>query len=138
MADRSTSNLGELGEAFVAQWLQTQNYQLLYRRWRCRLGELDLVMITADRAIACVEVKTRSAGNWDLDGLLAVSHRKQEKLWQTAELFLATHPQFNDRAVRFDVALVHCGKRRPLNTYFQAIGDRYLSLQDYLEHAFTR
>jgi putative endonuclease len=130
--------LGELGETFVAHWLATHHHQILYRRWSCRMGELDLIAVTPDRTIALIEVKTRSAGNWDLDGLLAVSASKREKLWKTAELFLAAHPDRAHQNCRFDVALVRAHKRQPTGDKpWQLIAGRYLSLQDYLEDAFS-
>jgi putative endonuclease len=120
---------GERGEAFVATWLEQQQYKILYRRWNCRLGELDLVAVSPDRTIALVEVKTRSARNWDLDGLLAISHQKRQKLWKTAQLFLMAHPDLADRVIRFDVALV---RYQP-----QALSGNDLKLQDYLIDAFS-
>lgn len=137
MANRSQSHypdIGVLGEDIVAQWLQSTGWKILHRRWRCRWGELDLVARldshyeTAGETqgvrllrinpkskielplIAFVEVKTRSKGSWDAGGLLAITPQKQAKLWQAAQCFLTTYPDFADYPCRFDVALVSCQK----------------------------
>ena len=75
------------------------------RRWRCRAGELDLVA-RSGQELVFVEVKTRSPGNWDRNGALAITPAKQLKLLRTAELFFIQHPQWAHLARRFDVALV--------------------------------
>ncbi len=121
-----TNNIGSLGEELVGYWLQTQGWSILYRRWRCRWGELDLVArqsqtqssqgrSIAQATLAFVEVKTRSSGNWDTNGLLAVTPQKQAKIWKTAQLFLAQHPALADLPCRFDVASVCC-KQLPFSS----------------------
>ncbi len=102
-------NLGELGEQVTAKWLQTQGWQIIASRWRCRWGELDLVAYypaTMETQLTFVEVKTRQAHNWDEDGLLAITPQKQQKLFRTAKLFLAMSPRWADTNCRFDLALV--------------------------------
>ncbi len=98
------ANLGQLGEELVASWLQSQGWTILHHQWRCRWGEIDLIAQSSQ--LIFVEVKTRSQGNWDLDGLLAVNLKKQSKIGETAQYFLAEFPDLAEYPCRFDVALV--------------------------------
>lgn len=123
----AAKHLGNAGEAFVSNLLEANGWQILAIRWRCRWGELDV--IARDRTwLIFVEVKTRSRGNWDLNGMLAITPQKQRKLWRSAREFLAHHTYLATLACRFDVALV-------LN---QASDDsNCFQLEDYIESAFS-
>ncbi|MGB5710745.1 MAG: YraN family protein [Waterburya sp.] len=145
------NKIGTLGEQLIGKWLQLQNYELLSQNWRCSWGEIDLIaQDKATKAIAFIEVKTRSDHNWDEDGLLAINAVKQQKLLQTASLFLAKNPHLAELPCRFDVGLVSyqvCDKLIDSNFMLQKINqlqidqsviiDGYrLTIKNYLQAAF--
>ena len=139
-------NLGVYGEQLVENWLIQQGWEILYRRWHCRWGELDIVAKgyhaqggkLSSEILIFVEVKTRSHGNWDLDGRLSITRAKQRKLWTSARLFLTRHPYLAQLPCRLDVALVSCRNKQPdVAQAHLALpnGRQYLVLQDYLVNA---
>ncbi|TAF10623.1 MAG: YraN family protein [Nostocales cyanobacterium] len=112
------TDIGDLGEDLVAQWLESTGWEILHRRFSCRWGEIDIIAQYHDQTatattanhqnsiLAFVEVKTRSAGSWDAGGRNAITLQKQVKLCSTAEKFLAQYPEKADYPCRFDVAIV--------------------------------
>jgi putative endonuclease len=100
VADRAT--LGRTGEDAALDHYRRRGFELVARNWRCRVGELDLVVRRGGLVVFC-EVKARrgSAFGGPFD---AVDHRKQRKLRSVAHAFLALGPE--PAAVRFDVASV--------------------------------
>ena len=124
--------MGILAEDLVAQWLLNQGWSIHQRRWRCPLGELDLVAQLPHRQIAFIEVKARSRGNWDADGLLAITPQKQEKLRKAAHFFLAKHPHLATFPCRFDIALVAAQR-----TASKAISTEELSPQPFSQSDFV-
>jgi putative endonuclease len=137
--------IGKLGEELVATWLQSQGWQILHQRWRCRWGEIDLIATHSQPSLhlAFIEVKTRSAGNWDEGGMLAVNADKQQKLYRSAQMFLTRYPQWAEVPCRFDLALVRCQRESSVSAELRgkspktlvASGYR-LTVQSYLKSAF--
>ncbi len=135
------STIGEQGEALVGEWLGTKQAKVLHYRWRSRQAEVDIIAEKQDGTLLFIEVKTRSAKNWDTDGLMAVTKRKQAKILQGAAMFVGLHPELADRACRFDVALVRrvAANKTFVGKTLQSIcleNKEYLHLIQYLPSAF--
>ena len=106
MDDRT--EVGRLGESAAELHYVARGYRVVARNWRCRVGELDLVVTRGATLVIC-EVKTRR-GHAFGGGFEAVGWEKQRKLRQLAELFLADRAM-TPYSVRFDVASVTSGAR---------------------------
>lgn len=92
---------GRIAEDRALEFLQQQGLRLIERNYRCRFGEIDLIMEDGP-VLAMVEVRFRSNPRYGL-ALESVDWRKQRKLQTTANYFLKARDLF-DRPTRFDVA----------------------------------
>jgi putative endonuclease len=96
--------LGTRGEAAVARWYADAGYRVLDRNWRCREGELDVV-VARDSVLVFCEVKTRRSTAFGTPAE-AVTVTKQRRLRVLAMRWLDAHPDARAPALRFDVAAV--------------------------------
>lgn len=94
--------LGNAGESFAETFLINQGFSVVEKNWRCRGGEIDLIVSERD-ALHFVEVKTRTDNRFG-SPILAINYAKQRKLRRLAEIYLATHP----RATRFSEICFSC------------------------------
>jgi len=104
--------LGNAGEDLVARWYADAGYRVLDRNWRCREGELDVV-VARDSVLVFCEVKTRRSTTFGSPAE-AVTITKQRRLRTLAMRWLDAHPEARARTVRFDVASVLAERGRPL------------------------
>jgi len=95
--------IGRAGEDSAVRAYARRGYRVVRRNWRCRLGELDLVVERRGVLVFC-EVKSRKRGSFG-GGYEAVTWRKRAKLRALAEAFLQ-ETGAPPAAIRFDVASV--------------------------------
>jgi putative endonuclease len=100
-------DLGRAGEAAVAAWYEAHGYEVLARNWRCRDGELDLIVADGRMYVFC-EVKTRTTDAFGLPAE-AVTRQKQMRIRRLAARWLEDAAPSRPRAIRFDVASVLAG-----------------------------
>ena len=93
---------GKQAERWAAEFLQRQGLLLITRNFRCRLGEIDLVMRDED-TLVFFEVRQRR--NADFGGAAAsVDRKKQKRLIRAAQFYLAGLHHMPP--CRFDVVLM--------------------------------
>lgn len=108
--DRDRRRLGGRGEDAVAAHYEAAGCRILERNWRCRFGELDLVVEAPGPTTVFCEVKTRSSTRFG-SPLEAVTVAKQRRVRRLAAAWLSgrTTSRTRSAAVRFDVASVLVG-----------------------------
>ena len=110
MTSETRPATGSVGEQAALDAYRNLGYRLVTRNWRCRLGELDLILTRGSTLVFC-EVKTRRGPAFG-GGYEAVTWRKRAKIRSLAEAFLQERGG-RPNAIRFDVASVALGPRGP-------------------------
>ena len=95
--------VGAWGEALAAKYLQKKRYKLLASQYRCRFGEIDLI-VSNKKYIVFVEVKLRKSDKFARAADF-VDYGKQNRLRTTASIYLDENP--TDLQPRFDVVEIY-------------------------------
>ena len=106
MADakaRYKANLrGHRGEWLAALALMFKYYRIIDRRYRTKLGEIDLIARRGN-LVLIVEVKTRPT---PVSAMEAIAHQSERRIEAAADLWLARQPDYGKLCVRFDMVAV--------------------------------
>lgn len=101
---------GKQAENLACSYLQQHGLQLIERNFRCRFGEIDLVM-QDKTSLVFVEVRYRIDYGFGSSAESITSH-KQRKLRNTAQIYLQNNPLFGKKACRFDVVAIDIVKHQ--------------------------
>ncbi|MGD0622608.1 MAG: YraN family protein [Thermacetogeniaceae bacterium] len=114
---RLRQDTGKKGEQIALSFLLGLGYQLVEKNWRCRSGEIDLIMMDGPMMVF-IEVKARR-GTWFGLPQEAVGSKKQAKIRRLAQYYLMVAKR-NEQDLRFDVvAVTFPGDREPLIEHLQ-------------------
>jgi len=95
---------GQQAESQACDYLRERGLNLVERNFRCKLGELDLIMQDGE-TLVFVEVKYRGRTDYG-HGSEAVDRGKQLKLIRAAQVYLQQHPELMNTPMRFDVVSI--------------------------------
>lgn len=100
MPTGARGRFGRNAELAAARWYRNFGYRVVATNWRCRHGEIDLIVALGD-TVVFVEVKARSTSRFGT-GAEAVDWRKQRKVRAVARYWLIDQKQHYPE-LRFDV-----------------------------------
>jgi putative endonuclease len=115
---RRTQASGDLAEALSAGFLQAHGLRLIARNYRCRLGEIDLILEDGP-ALVFAEVRLRR--NRDFGGAAeSITAAKRQRILRAARHYLSGRPE---RPCRFDVLLLDALKPDHIEWIKDAFGE---------------
>jgi putative endonuclease len=115
------ASTGKAGEDLAALWLQQNDFEILFRNWRHRHWEIDIIA-NKKNVLHFIEVKTRTSlifGHPEDN----VSKKKIAYLIDAAEEFLFIYPQW--QMIQFDILAITIKPGNAEQEYF-FIEDIYL------------
>jgi len=111
LEDRERKTIGILAEELALRHLLGHGLRLIARNYRCKLGEIDLVMLDGN-TLVLVEVRYRTSNDYG-GAAASVTWEKQRKLVKTAEHLLLKRSELRRRPARFDVVAITMAASEP-------------------------
>jgi len=102
LARQKAQNRGHRGEWLAALALMLKGYRIVTRRYKTKLGEIDLIARRGD-LVLIVEVKVRKTL---VEAMEAVGYGSERRIEGAADLWLARQPDYGKLSVRFDMVAV--------------------------------
>lgn len=92
--------LGKWGEDQAVKLLEKYGYEIVERNFHTRYGEIDIIA-RQKNCLVFIEVKVRRT----MEAASAIDERKQEKMLNTAQIYLEEH-ETGDLDIRFDCVIL--------------------------------
>ena len=102
LARRKAYRRGHRGEWLAALALMLKGYRIVARRYRTKLGEIDLIARRGD-LVLIVEVKARPSLAQAME---AVAYGSERRIEGAADLWLSRQPDYGRLSMRFDLVAV--------------------------------
>ena len=98
------ASLGKRAENLAKDYFLSHGFRILTRNFRCRIGELDLVVLDPDRTVVFVEVRARRSDRFGSPAE-SINHKKQDKLLKLAAWYIQSR-RLENTLCRIDVVSV--------------------------------
>ncbi|WP_202077046.1 YraN family protein [Caldalkalibacillus salinus] len=102
--------IGHYGEKLAMEAYEALGYQTIERQFRCRFGEIDLIL-RKDHTLYFVEVRTKTSLAFGT-AEESVHRDKQQTIRRVSECYLQQYSNQKHDAVQFDVVCIYINKRK--------------------------
>jgi len=120
---KKSTTIGQQAEQQALNFLEQQGLKLIAKNYRCRQGEIDLVM-NDQQTLVFIEVRYRKDHRYG-SSAESVTSNKQKKIIHTAEHYLLHEIKTPAPACRFDVVAIYPSDTAQSSLQF-----------DWIKHAF--
>lgn len=110
-----TQSVGYQAEDLAKQFLQTKGLILVKAQFRCKMGEIDLIMKNKDEVVF-IEVRYRESSHFATP-IETITRTKRQKLIRTALYFQQRYPWTDQFSSRFDVISISGNQLNPKITW---------------------
>ena len=93
---------GEIWEARAAELLRENGIRIVAQRYRCRLGELDIIGADGS-ALVIIEVRARGGRDAAIE---TIGIDKRRRIVNATRHFLMQNPEWSSHRIRFDVVAI--------------------------------
>jgi len=113
----SKISIGNKGEELAIEYLIENNYRILEKNFRSKIGEIDIVA-KINEIVVFVEVKTRSSLEYGYP-YEAVGRTKKHKIAKTANSYIMMR-NLKETQFRFDIIEVYFNREKNINHFIDA------------------
>ncbi|MGL9717570.1 MAG: YraN family protein [Wolbachia sp.] len=96
--------IGYFGEILVLIYLRLKWYNVIKHRYRCKFGEVDLI-VSKKRELIFIEVKTSLLGQE-----IPISSLQCQSIVNSSKYFLSKNASFSDYSIRYDLCFLSLKK----------------------------
>ncbi|KGP63774.1 hypothetical protein EP47_06010 [Legionella norrlandica] len=99
-----TQETGKIAEQLALNYLKKNGLQLVMQNYRCRLGEIDLIMREGS-FLVFIEVRSRSNISFG-GGIASITYEKRKKIIKATSHYMIKYRIENKFPIRFDVVSI--------------------------------
>jgi len=110
---------GELGERIAEAFLQSHGFHLVKKNWRCKYGEIDLI-VRRGREYRFIEVKYRTSVEFGFPEE-AVTEIKLKHIKHAIEIYLLEHMEHIKRYQIDVISILRFGEDKPKIYWIESV-----------------